>query len=87
MPTIKEMSCHKQLGSADCGVFAIAYAVDILEGNNPERIRYEQIKMREHLVRCLEAGKFTPFPRYRNSYEEEESPSPPMPQDCQDHGE
>ena len=66
MPAIKEMACHKQLGGADCGVFAIAYAVDILEGNNPEHIRYEQTKMRKHLVQCLETGKFTPFPKYRN---------------------
>ena len=75
LPAIKEMSCRKQLGGADCGVFAIAYAVDILEGNNPERIRYEQTKMRKHLVECLEAGKFTPFPRYRNTDDEVQSPS------------
>ena len=83
MPTIKEMSCHKQLGGADCGVFAIAYAVDIIKGNNPEYIWYEQTKMRKHLVQCLEAGKFTPFPRYRNTDEKEDDTPSPTPQESQ----
>ena len=63
-PKIVQMGCHKQVGSIDCGVFTVAYAVDVLEGNNPESIRYEQMKMRRHMIHCIEADKFTPFPRY-----------------------
>ena len=65
MPPYKQHACHKQLGSTDCGAFAIAYVVDVLLGNEPEKIRYDQSKMREHLVNCFESGKLTPFPKYR----------------------
>ena len=65
MPAYKRHRCHKQLGSTDCDVFAIAYASDVLLGNEPEKNRYEQSKMREHIVNCFELGKLTPFPKYR----------------------
>ena len=64
-PAYTQLKCHKQLGGTDCGIFAIAYAIDILLGNEPQNIRYDQNKMREHLVNCLQSGKMTAFPRYR----------------------
>ena len=47
----------------DCGLFAIAFATDIAEGNDPSFISYNQDLMREHLLHCLERQRFTPFPR------------------------
>ena len=29
MPNFEQIKCYKQVGSTDCGLFAIAYAVDI----------------------------------------------------------
>ena len=65
MPPYKQYTCHKQLGSTDGGVFAIAYAVDVSLGNEAEKNRYEHSKMREHLVNCFELGKLTPSPKCR----------------------
>ena len=52
-----------QRGGVDCGLFAIAFAYELAAGNNPSDVSFEQGKMREHLVRCLERGHFEPFPR------------------------
>ena len=64
LPVYKQHECHKQVGGTDCGVFAIAYAVDALRGNEPQNIRYNQSKMRDHLIHCFETGKITSFPKY-----------------------
>ena len=48
--------CHKQVRAVDCGAFAIAYSIDILFGNNPSEIIYDQSKLRQHLVDCFEKG-------------------------------
>ena len=62
-------------------VFAIAYAADILKGNNVYDLIYGQTKMREHLIACFEQRKITTFPLYekRNTekvvtYKETSSP-------------
>ena len=47
-------------------MFGIAYAVDILLGNEPSTIKYDQSKMREHLVTCFEGDKLSSFPKHRS---------------------
>ena len=64
LPAYKQHNCHKQIGYKDCGVFAIAYAVDVLLGNEPHNIRYDQCKMRDHLIACYESGELTSFPKF-----------------------
>ena len=61
MPNFEQIRCYKQVGSTDCGLFAIASAVDILNGNNVYDLIYHQTKMREHLI---EQRKLTTFPLY-----------------------
>ena len=46
---------QSQQEAADCGLFAIAFALCL--GNNPQ-----SRKMREHLVDCIENQNFTNFP-------------------------
>ena len=60
---IKYASVMKQVGSNDCGLFCIAYAVDLAEGNDPSDIEYDQSCMRCHLVQCFKKGKLAIFPR------------------------
>ena len=57
--------CHQQVGTTDCGVFAIAYSIDILFGNNPSEIVYDQSILPQHLVDCFEKGTLTMFPKYK----------------------
>ena len=52
----------KQSGSSDCGVFAAAYATSLTFGHNPCAFVYDQCRMREHLLRCLQQKKMEPFP-------------------------
>ena len=56
------MDVNRQYGSADCGVFAFAYATALSLGENPEIYVFDQIKMQQHLISCLEARKLTMFP-------------------------
>ena len=63
MPNFEQIKWYEQVGSTDCGgLFAIAYAADILNGNNIYDLIYNQTKMREHLIACFEQRKITTFP-------------------------
>ena len=50
----------KQLGTKDCGLFAIAIATTLATGE--KTLMYDHAKMRAHLVKCLDDTHFTPFP-------------------------
>ena len=81
MPNLKQVKCYEQVGSTDCGLFAIAYAADILNVNNIYDLIYDQTKMREHFIACSKERKIITFPLYekRNTekvvtYKETSSP-------------
>ena len=42
-----------QTRSTDCGLYAIAYAVDLAAGNNPSDINYDQGAMLSHISQCI----------------------------------
>ena len=53
----------QQNNSIDCGLYAIANAVEFLsEGGNPEAL-YNPDEMRSHFIQCLESGEIRPFPK------------------------
>ncbi|XP_022100265.1 uncharacterized protein LOC110984395 [Acanthaster planci] len=54
---------HRQRGSSDCGVFALAYATEVAFQGNPELVVYEQRRLRQHLQECLEFREMRPFPK------------------------
>ena len=55
-------SVQQQTGSLDCGLFAIANAVHLAFGKQPETISYNQNFMRQHLEKMFHARQFKPFP-------------------------
>jgi hypothetical protein len=57
------MKMQEQAGLSDCGVLAIAVATSLSFGEGPTVVRWEQAKMRPHLIECLETEKMTPFPK------------------------
>ena len=67
MPNFEQIKCYEQVGSTDCGKFVIAYAVDILNGNNIYDLIYEQTTIRENLIACFEQRKVTMFPLYQRT--------------------
>ncbi|XP_066283580.1 polycystin-2-like protein 2 [Branchiostoma lanceolatum] len=54
---------QRQWNANDSGLFAIAWAVDIAEGQDVIGVVYDEGKMRSHLEMCFTQGKLTPFPR------------------------
>ena len=72
--TIHTSSVQQQQGICDCGIFAIATAIEVCNGNNPERVQFNQKLMRGHLIKCLSQRKLTGFPKI--TCEEECLPRP-----------
>ena len=57
------MNVQRQTDSFNCGVFAIAYAADIIYGINPVNSTYDVKFLRAHLIKCLESESLEPFPK------------------------
>ncbi|XP_019616298.1 PREDICTED: uncharacterized protein LOC109463869 [Branchiostoma belcheri] len=57
---------HRQKNVFDCGLFAIAWAVDIAQGQDVSSIAYDDREMRSHLEKCFKQGRLTPFPQLTN---------------------
>ena len=62
--TFQVQMTQQQVGATDCGIFAIAYAVELAHGHDPSAIVYDQSEMRNHLLKCFEKMEISPFPRY-----------------------
>ncbi len=53
---------QRQSNGYDCGIFAVAFALSLIDGENPCNITYDSKKLRRHFKQCLINGKFTKFP-------------------------
>ena len=60
---------QQQDGVHDCGLFAVAYATEVCFNRRPEDTTFKQRSMRQHLIRCLNAEYFEPFPKSSTSTE------------------
>ena len=67
--TIHGLSVQQQAGVKDCGLFAIAFAVEVCQRNDPSRVSYDQSKMRSHFTSCLQKGHLITFPKGQKSQE------------------
>ena len=57
------LSVQKQPDGHNCGLFAVAFAAEILAGKSPIEAVFDVAQMRDHLIFCLEQGALTPFPK------------------------
>ena len=55
-------SC-KAVGFRRCGLYAIAYAADIIAGISPVTSKYDESAMRPHLIQCLQTMQLETFPK------------------------
>ncbi|XP_078692961.1 polycystin-1-like protein 2 [Branchiostoma floridae x Branchiostoma belcheri] len=62
---VKVPRVQLQSSSSTCGLFAIAWAVDIAMGTDVAQVWYDESKMRAHLLDCFKRRHLTPFPRVR----------------------
>ena len=51
------ISVQHQAEGTECRLFAIAFAVALGFGLNPEKLLFQQEKIRENLIACLEEKK------------------------------
>ena len=58
---VNEMSVQQQENSYDCGLFAIAFAFHLAQGDEPSALNFDCKKLRQHLVECFEK-EISPFP-------------------------
>ena len=65
--SVQVIRVQQQQGCTDCGLFTIAFAVDLAMGCTPSTIKYRQAEMRSHLKKCLKEGTFTQFPHDRRT--------------------
>lgn len=56
------MNVQAQQNLIDCGVFAIAFATELVHGQDPALCQFDCTTMRAHLLASLEAGHIDRFP-------------------------
>ena len=59
---VKLEKCPQQIGGSDCGLFAIANCTTLACGSHPSNVSFNQGRMRQHFLKCLESFNFSPFP-------------------------
>ena len=64
---VEIISVQQQEGLHDCGVFAIAYALEVCLNRRPEFANFNQPLMRQHLIKCLNEKHFEPFPKHEST--------------------
>ena len=58
---------QQQNDAISCGIFAIAFAIEIIHGVPPETVCFDAKKMREHLTYCIMTNKFKRFPKTKEN--------------------
>ena len=66
-PVIQMNVASTQQGSYDCGLFALAYALELALKKDPLTLIFDQTKMRGHFLSCLEKEEAEQFPKLRRS--------------------
>ena len=62
--TIVMKELQKQTGSSDCGLFCIAVMTSLVHKEDQSAVKYDQSKMRQHLVDCYSSKCPMPFPKF-----------------------
>ena len=60
--TLTFQAVQEQVGSNDCGAFAIAFATSLCEGIIPSSVYFDQNSLRQHIFNCLVTGRMSSFP-------------------------
>ena len=60
---LRKPPAKQQNGAVDCGLFDVAYAVEVCYGYSLCVVSFDQRKMRTHLHQCLSKRMIVPFPK------------------------
>ena len=61
------MACQQQANASDCGIFVIAFAIELLQGGDLSTIEFDTTQMRPHLKCCFLNQELTSFPKIQVS--------------------
>ena len=61
---VQYIKMQEQFGASDCGLFAIATATAICNGQDVCMLEFDQSVMRKHLLQCFQSGAMLPFPSH-----------------------
>ena len=61
MLSLELVRMQRQCGSKDCGFFALRVCTAIAHGIDPSKIKFDQYKMRHHLITCFESNNYHYF--------------------------
>ena len=64
---IRRLKVQQQIGSIDCGLFAIAFATELCEmlgSLDLEKVIFKQTMMRQHLEHCIRENRMEVFPMH-----------------------
>ena len=51
--TVKHVDVQRQIGSSECGPFAIAFASSLCFGLDPHTLKYNQMNLRSQFLSCI----------------------------------
>ena len=57
-----QVDVQQQTGGVDCGFFALAFAEWIARTGTVPTVQFDQSKLRQHMIECLQNNEITPFP-------------------------
>ena len=60
---VQILQVQQQRGLDDCGLYSIAFALKVCEGNGPQSVEFSQHLRRSHLYNCLQCMKLMSFPK------------------------
>ena len=60
--TYRSVNIQRQPNGKDCGLFAVAVAVELALNRDPRLCFWDIKNMRNHLYNCFETGTLSPFP-------------------------
>ena len=58
--TFSNQRVQQQIGGNDCGLFALAFATSLCNGEDPTQQTYDQSSLRSHYIECLETWRCLP---------------------------
>ena len=59
---LQSINIQRQPNSRDCGLFAIAVAIELAQRRDPRLCYWDVSQMRHHLIQSLEVNGITSFP-------------------------
>lgn len=61
--TVTQMDVQQQNDGSSCGIFAVAFILELLNGNDPRQCQFfDSENMRNHFSSCLKQRYLSPFP-------------------------